>query len=679
MSRALSTPSLPASTSFPTLLSSLHGEMTKCTSKAGSKMPEIATKANDIFDIINRKRSSSISKLDLIRAVEQDSVARQFLLPDIEKHESEYESIFDEASSMFTKIAHGKKRVDKSDFLRFFQEMAQMDAEVSSFGALDSGPYYTQGHSDRVRHSFALIDVDGDGVFSKLDLLCAVQREAIVASIVFPRMAHERVTRSSFVFDAVDDVFEKIALGKKRVDITDFVKYVSAEKNVVARVPALVRPRCDVHRHACRALLIAPGFGQQLNPRQCRLVEQSGFKVEWINLPNPETPGFALGQHLGTLKSAIDRFQPNLVAGASKGGHYITALWNTGLWRGPTLLLNAHPGLRELPKNVAVVVAHGLNDDLYPRTRTDLENLISTGTPNMCFLYTTCDSGKVGAVCTRQGDGHNMETLLHQDCLPRLMDATLSLVPEMYMMWTWREKLAQQRIQAEQWLGYSPEALRRFWVSTHHRGLDSQKTYDVPYGCEEFQKVAAIFRTFPREEAFYRGVTDATWQHTGVVRIERIENGLQEGGSAQPYYESLQKSVEEQGISFEPGLHTRWAFHGTSAIDSIVNNPMAGFQPLLSGTRLGSVWGYGTYFARDAKYVVDSNLCTVAADGSRKLLMCLLMTGMSCLGAPEHNGVLPFRQKPHRYNSSVDSLSSPEIFVMQHPGSAHPAYIVTFR
>ncbi|CAE7241778.1 PARP14 [Symbiodinium necroappetens] len=54
------------------------------------------------------------------------------------------------------------------------------------------------------------------------------------------------------------------------------------------------------------------------------------------------------------------------------------------------------------------------------------------------------------------------------------------------------------------------------------------------------------------------------------------------------------------------------------------------------------------------------------------------MTGVPCLGDPDHKGVLPFRNKPHRYNCSVDSLSSPEIFIVQHPGSALPAYLITF-
>lgn len=641
----------------------------------------IAAQASSVFDVVDSKRRNSISKLDLLKAVETNTEVRSFVLPDGTKHETEYEHIFDKAGSAFAKIANGKKRIDKNAFARFFQERpCGDDAGCFSVDSLCSVIADTHGHCHRFHDAFARIDVNGDGVASKLDLLCAVQRDSTVASIVFPGIAHEQVIQTSSLFDVVEDLFEKISFGKKRIEYSDFIKYFVSEGSNVSTIPMLLRARYDVPRRACRALLIAPGFGQQLNPRQCQLVEQSGFQIEWLHLPNPETPGFALGPHLGTLKSALDRFRPHLVAAASKGGQYIMALWNTGLWKGPTLLLNAHPSLRELPKNIPVVLAHGSNDDLYPRTRPDLEQLTSTGSANMCFLYTTCDSGLVGGVHARRGDGHNMESLLHQDCLPRLMDATLSSVPEMYMMWTWREKLNQQRIQAEKWLGYSPDALRRFWVSNQHRGLDSQKTYELPYGCEEFRMVAAMFLNLPREQAFYRGATDSTWPNNiGIIRIERIENGLQAGGSAQPYFDSLQKSVEEQGISFEPGLHTRWAFHGTSAIDSIVNNPMTGFQPLMSGTRLGSVWGAGTYFARDAKYVVDSNLCQPASDGSRKMLMCLLMTGMSCLGSPEHRGVLPYRRKPHRYHSSVDSLSSPEVFVMQHPGSAHPAYVVTFR
>merc|ERR1711904_197549 len=99
-----------------------------------------------------------------------------------------------------------------------------------------------------------------------------------------------------------------------------------------------------------------------------------------------------------------------------------------------------------------------------------------------------------------------------------------------------------------------------------------------------------------------------------------------------PYYDSMRESVMEQGLAFEPGLHTRWAFYGTSAVESVVMNPMAGFQPLKEGGSLGSIFGCGTYFARDAKFTMDAKLCGSpnSVDGTHKMLMCLVATGMPC-------------------------------------------------
>merc|ERR1719491_921911 len=188
--------------------------------------------------------------------------------------------------------------------------------------------------------------------------------------------------------------------------------------------------------------------------------------------------------------------------------------------------------------------------------------------------------------------------------------------------------------------------------------------------------VETVFHADPSETSAYGGPS-AAWAASRISRIQRVENGLQMNAGVDPFYATLQTCIEDQDIDFEPGVHTRWAFHGTDAIDSIVNNPLSGFQPLASGARLGSVWGSGSYFARDAKYVLDGNFCQQAADGTRQMLMCLVMIGIPCLGGVEQKGVLPFREKPHRYNSSVDSLSNPEIFIVQHPSAAYPAYLIT--
>jgi len=187
-----------------------------------------------------------------------------------------------------------------------------------------------------------------------------------------------------------------------------------------------------------------------------------------------------------------------------------------------------------------------------------------------------------------------------------------------------------------------------------------------------------MFKSAPKELPAYCPDNYEAWDDREIIKIERVENGQQDDGSTRPYFDSLKRSISDQGLVFETGVHTRWAFHGTDAIDSIVTNPMTGFQPLASGSKGSALWGSGTYFARDAKYVAEGGFVRHGPDGSLRMLLCLIMPGMPCLGGPEQKGVLPLRQGTHRYNSAVDSLSNPEIFVLQYSGAAYPSYLISF-
>jgi hypothetical protein len=420
------------------------------------------------------------------------------------------------------------------------------------------------------------------------------------------------------------------------------------------------------------------------------MVEKAGFQVHWTAaLPNPDgAAGFDMQPHLLRLKEDIDRVQPGVVLCASFGGAYVARLWEAGLWAGPTVMINVHPSCGRLPQGVPVVLAHGGNDVCYPASRERLEALAASGSPNHCFLLYSGDSGQLSTgQKSRVGDGHRMDSLLLYDCLPRLIDAALGADgPELQFMRTWRERLTARRLEAERSLGLTPEELRKRWVSLGRKGLGDQKLFQVPADSEEFRWVCHLFSALPIEKQTYQLSPEEMWAHVRIVDLQRVENGLQLEGSTRPYHDSLAKSLRAQGVGFEPGVHTCWGFHGCGAdpsvVDSIVSNPIAGFQPLASGSRGASLWGTGTYFAREAKYVADGGFCGApAADGSRRMLLCLLQPGTPCLGDPQHRGVLPLRPAvaPHRYSCSVDSMSSPEIFIMQHHGAAHPAYVITFK
>jgi len=626
----------------------------------GKVSDEWDAEVSDVCRRIDTDGNGFISKLELIAAVQNDSVVASFVLPGKDSSQlMSDEETFDQVDAVFDEIACGKQRLKYADFASHFRKAA---GETTSNGC-------------EMRAIYDLIDADGNGSISKLELVAAVQGNSEVAAFLLPGLDSGKLMRDEKAFDAINSMFESIAGGKRRIDFSDFESYF---KKVTSLQP---RQRVGRDRKSTRVFIIGPGFGLQLNPRQAAMITNEGYQVHWCHgIPNPETPLFPVHQYLDFIKAEIDAFQPDVVCCASKGGVYMVGLWQSGYWRGPSVLINAHPTCKQLPEGVQVVLAQGGNDEVYPTPRSELERIIATGTDNRSFLYYVANSGLMpSGQHTRRGDFHNMESLLSRDTLPRLIDATLCPEgPEVHMVRSWRERLSETRVEAELALGYSPERLRKRWAT---RGMDDQKLHDVARGSEEWNRVAAVFKAAPKEQPAYALSPQATWDRVQILSIQRVENGLQLDGSTKPYYDSLRRTLEDQGVEFEPGTHTCWAFHGASneAIESIISNPLAGFQPLASGTRNSNVWGSGTYFARDAKYVADGGFCGQPSwDGTRRMLMCLLMTGMPCLGDPAHKGVLPFRNKPHRYNSSVDSLSSPEIFIVQHPGSALPGYLITF-
>jgi len=635
-----------------------------------------------MFKLIDANGNGSISKLELIAAVYRyDSVASLVLQGQGSGNPTSSTSVgslvmneqsFDAVNDVFEAMAGGGRQVKYADFTSYFRRRA---AECLQ-------------NMRESQAMFKLIDADGNGAVSKLELVAAMQRSSMVARFLLPDLNCRLVLQDENSYDAVNCLFDSIAAGKQRFLREDFEVYCSRAKATSMLAGSLPAERCS-DRSSMRILILAPGFGRDTHPHQGAILVQAGFQVRWCrDLPEHSntcaTATYqAVAPHLGRIREEIQVFKPHVVMCASQGGMFAIGLWQVGYWRGPTIMINAHPSLpMKLPFGMPLVLAHGSNDEVFCWSRQDLEDLIATGCPNKCLLYFTSNSGQLASgSLTRLGDRHVMQSLLSYDCLPRLVDAVMSRVgPEVHLMQTWHEQLSMMRREAERCLGYSSERLRKRWTSPSRRGLDEQKLFLVSPSSEEFRLVASLFRAPPTEPPAYMLSSQESWELIPIHSIERAENGSQLEGSVVPYRDALQRSLEEQGVEFEPGIHTCWAFHGADheAMMSVIHDPVAGFQPLVSGSRNSAVWGSGTYFARDAKYVADGKFCPRKTDGSRCMLLCLVTLGIACLGDPAHKGNLPFRRKPHRYNSSVDSLSSPEIYVIQHPGAAHAAYLITF-
>eukprot|EP00429_Kryptoperidinium_foliaceum_P000501 CAMPEP_0176010628 /NCGR_PEP_ID=MMETSP0120_2-20121206/4867_1 /TAXON_ID=160619 /ORGANISM="Kryptoperidinium foliaceum, Strain CCMP 1326" /LENGTH=773 /DNA_ID=CAMNT_0017343467 /DNA_START=9 /DNA_END=2327 /DNA_ORIENTATION=- len=528
---------------------------------------EISHEARNIWVRIAGDEGETMSRLQLIRALMEDRTVAAFVLPGIDgSNLMENDDAYEAAHHLFNDISRGKQRVRFQDFLKNFQSSKASVSKASELRAI-----------------FERLDCNKDNRISRHELLSAVKRDRVLFDLFLRGVEAADDMDDEALSGAVDDIYKAIAGDWKHFDFADFIAYF----RTISRVEG-----CGLHqpidRRSRRVLIIGPGFGTQLNPMQTQVVMQSGFQIFWVhNVPNPEETEFRMLPHVSKIRDSIDQIRPDLVMCGSKGGAYGVALWQMGYWRGPTLLINAHPSCTELPYDVPIIMTHGDQDPVYPRPREELETLINTGSRNMCFLYYSSTSGTLASGHTpRVGDQHNMASLIHFETLPRLMESVLCPEgPELHFMRTWTERLTQQRQEAENRLGYTPQKLRQFWVSTQTRAAQDSNDFlqDVPRGSQEFHWVSTVFRHGAKDVSTY-GYSKEKWERCGLIRIQRIENASQDEGGTAPYYNSLRHSFECMGIEFIPGVHTRWLFHGSSAIDSIVSNPIQGFQPLASGT-----------------------------------------------------------------------------------------------
>lgn len=311
---------------------------------------------------------------------------------------------------------------------------------------------------------------------------------------------------------------------------------------------------------------------------------------------------------------------------------------------------------------------------VYRCGREALEELIKTGSPGKCFLYLSTTGFTIGGKRTKRvADRHDMESIKHDDCLPRLVDAVISGRPEQHMIETWRTLLPNERQHAEDGLGHHPQQLQRFWSPSK---LEGNKLVQVSAGSEEYRHVEEIFKATPSGSCYVSNATPPLH----VEKIERIENAGIEG-QVLGGYDAIKRSLQEQDMQFKSGTHVRWLWHGTSSygIKSIINDPAAGFSTLFCGTSVGNVWGKGLYFARDAAYCKP--YCEELDDGRRQVILCLVVVGLPTLGCITYSRQYPkisVAGTERRYHSLVDSLSNPEIFVVRKDNQVYPAFVVTY-
>ncbi|KAL7976349.1 hypothetical protein Chor_002568 [Crotalus horridus] len=158
-----------------------------------------------------------------------------------------------------------------------------------------------------------------------------------------------------------------------------------------------------------------------------------------------------------------------------------------------------------------------------------------------------------------------------------------------------------------------------------------------------------------------------TMKNSNIRKIERIQN---------PSLWQVYQWQKEQMKKKKGGqkIDERLLFHGTSS-SKLKAICVDNFDWRICGTN-GTVYGKGSYFARDANY--SDNYCQ-AKDDEKVMFVAQVLVGEYAVGRPIYTrppakltGVLD------TYDSCVDRTVNPSVFVIFEKHQAYPAYLIFY-
>ncbi|XP_051478711.1 protein mono-ADP-ribosyltransferase PARP14-like [Apus apus] len=156
-----------------------------------------------------------------------------------------------------------------------------------------------------------------------------------------------------------------------------------------------------------------------------------------------------------------------------------------------------------------------------------------------------------------------------------------------------------------------------------------------------------------------------------IEKIERMQN---------PY---LWQTYQIKKISLcaknKNENNERMLFHGTTA-SSLSNINYNGFNRAFAGKNAAAI-GNGTYFAVNASYSARDTYSRPDKNNRRYMYLARVLTGQYCAGRrglrtpPPKNPVDPF----DLFDSVVDDVTNPSMFVIFNDIQAYPEYLITFK
>ena len=233
-----------------------------------------------------------------------------------------------------------------------------------------------------------------------------------------------------------------------------------------------------------------------------------------------------------------------------------------------------------------------------------------------------------------------------------------------------QQKLAKE---FEDWKGEMEkkerEALKGLQVPPYWKNKDMHSPW---------QNVEKIVLTDGREKdavvaAFLNG--KSTNQNLEVLQVERVQNITVWSSYAGRRHAMMQR----QGAT--DNYERVWLFHGTdeNTVHKIVSqgfNRNFGFREINKNAL--TMYGKGVYFAVNSSYSSSHRYSKPNSAREQRMFACRVLVGEYCQGKPDE----PTPDERHErelYDSTVDNVNTPEIFVAPHDAQAYPEYLITFK
>ena len=217
------------------------------------------------------------------------------------------------------------------------------------------------------------------------------------------------------------------------------------------------------------------------------------------------------------------------------------------------------------------------------------------------------------------------------------------------------------------WWAANTDALPTYWNPIMNR-LNAEK-FSVDPGSEEYARVETAFMLTLDDPS--RGLQRTQFTIQSVERIQNMD--------LWNLYVAKRKSIcGRKSPKDAQNLVRNWLFHGCSG-DVTDEIAQGGFNRSFCGKH-GAMYGQGAYFARDASYSTYPLYSARDANGVQSIFLARVVVGEYCRGVRDAltPDVRDAATHAH-YDSTVDNVRDPSIFVTYNDPQAYPEYLVKFK